>query len=98
MNVIKLGIPKGSLEKSTIELFARSGWKTKANSRNYFPTIDDPEINCGAYNTQKAGMVLQKILCCCFGFSRYNWCRLKIIRWWRTKKANIPIAGKRYSG
>jgi ATP phosphoribosyltransferase len=38
---IKLGIPKGSLEKSTIELFAKAGWNIQVSSRNYFPSIDD---------------------------------------------------------
>ena len=43
-NKLKLGIPKGSLEEATINLFARSGWKIRLNSRNYFPEINDPEI------------------------------------------------------
>ncbi len=43
-NKLKLGIPKGSLEEATINLFARSGWKIRSNSRNYFPEINDPEI------------------------------------------------------
>lgn len=46
MNVLKIGIPKGSLEKATIELFAKSGWQISLRSRNYFPEIDDPEISC----------------------------------------------------
>ncbi|UQZ88762.1 ATP phosphoribosyltransferase [Deltaproteobacteria bacterium Smac51] len=43
---IALGIPKGSLEKSTLELFAKAGWRINVSSRNYFPDIDDPEITC----------------------------------------------------
>ena len=43
-NKLKLGIPKGSLEEATINLFARSGWKIRSHSRNYFPEINDPEI------------------------------------------------------
>lgn len=46
MNVLQLGIPKGSLEKATIELFRRSGWKISIGSRSYFPTVDDPELRC----------------------------------------------------
>ncbi|OGP53918.1 MAG: ATP phosphoribosyltransferase [Deltaproteobacteria bacterium RBG_13_52_11] len=46
MKLLKLGIPKGSLEKATIELFRRSGWKITMDSRSYFPSIDDPEIRC----------------------------------------------------
>ena len=46
MNILKLGIPKGSLEKATIELFEKSGWRIKLSSRNYFPEVDDPELSC----------------------------------------------------
>jgi ATP phosphoribosyltransferase len=45
MSVLKIGIPKGSLEKATIELFEKSGWKIKMVSRNYFPEVDDPELS-----------------------------------------------------
>lgn len=41
---MKLGIPKGSLEESTINLLARSGWKVHKHHRNYFPEINDPEL------------------------------------------------------
>ncbi len=44
--ILTLGIPKGSLESATIDLFKRSGWKITVYSRNYFPGIDDPEIRC----------------------------------------------------
>ncbi len=46
MKQLKIGIPKGSLEKATIELFAKSGWQIRLKSRNYFPEIDDPELSC----------------------------------------------------
>ena len=46
MQVLKLGIPKGSLEDATIELFKKSGWRIKLASRNYFPEVDDPELSC----------------------------------------------------
>ena len=44
--ILTLGIPKGSLESATIDLFKRSGWRIKIYSRNYFPGIDDPEVRC----------------------------------------------------
>ena len=44
--ILTLGIPKGSLESATIDLFRRSGWKITVYSRNYFPGIDDPNIRC----------------------------------------------------
>ena len=46
MNVLQLGIPKGSLEAATIELFRRSGWKITTGDRSYFPRVDDPELRC----------------------------------------------------
>ena len=48
MNVLKLGIPKGSLEDATIALFDKSGWRIKLASRNYFPEVDDPELSWDA--------------------------------------------------
>ncbi|MHB8789802.1 MAG: ATP phosphoribosyltransferase [Desulfobulbaceae bacterium] len=53
MSVLKLGIPKGSLEKATIELFAKSGWEIKLTSRNYFPEVDDPELSCSICRPQE---------------------------------------------
>jgi len=46
MSCLKLGVPKGSLQDATLELFARAGWKITLSSRSYVPTIDDPEIEC----------------------------------------------------
>ncbi len=42
--VLKLGLPKGSLEQATIELFRKAGWRISGSERSYFPSIDDPEI------------------------------------------------------
>ena len=53
MKLLKLGLPKGSLEKATIELFRRSGWKITMDSRSYFPAIDDPEISCTLVRAQE---------------------------------------------
>lgn len=53
MSVLKLGIPKGSLEKATIDLFSKSGWQLKLMSRNYFPEIDDPEMQCSICRPQE---------------------------------------------
>ena len=46
MNRLKLGIPKGSLQEATLQLFARAGWRITADSRSYYPAVDDPEIQC----------------------------------------------------
>lgn len=53
MSLIKLGIPKGSLESATIELFKRAGFSISVSSRNYFPSIDDPEISCSLVRAQE---------------------------------------------
>lgn len=53
MKILKLGIPKGSLEDATIALFAKSGWRIKLASRNYFPEVDDPELSCSICRPQE---------------------------------------------
>ena len=50
---LKLGLPKGSLESATIQLFARAGFTINVNSRSYFPSIDDPEIECMLIRAQE---------------------------------------------
>ena len=50
---LKLGIPKGSLEASTLSLFAQAGWKITPRSRNYYPDIDDPELSCALVRSQE---------------------------------------------
>jgi ATP phosphoribosyltransferase len=50
---LKLGIPKGSLQDSTVQLFARAGYSIYVNSRSYFPTIDDPQIECMLIRAQE---------------------------------------------
>src|SRR5262249_24999909 len=46
MNVLQFGIPKGSLEAATVELFRRSGWKVSTDTRSYFPSVDDAGLRC----------------------------------------------------
>jgi ATP phosphoribosyltransferase len=50
---LKLGIPKGSLQDATIQLFARAGFNIYASTRSYFPAIDDPEIDCMLIRAQE---------------------------------------------
>src|SRR5574341_825417 len=50
---LRLGIPKGSLEHATIDLFRRAGFNITATSRSYFPAIDDPEIECMLIRAQE---------------------------------------------
>jgi ATP phosphoribosyltransferase len=53
MQKLKLGIPKGSLQDATIQLFARAGFNIYASTRSYFPAIDDPEIDCMLIRAQE---------------------------------------------
>ena len=50
---LRLGIPKGSLQEATIQLFARAGFNIYASMRSYFPAIDDPEIECMLIRAQE---------------------------------------------
>jgi ATP phosphoribosyltransferase len=50
---LRLGIPKGSLQDATLQLFARAGWRITVNSRSYFPAIDDAEITCMLVRAQE---------------------------------------------
>lgn len=50
---LRLGIPKGSLENATIDLFRRAGFHIATSSRSYFPAIDDPEIECMLIRAQE---------------------------------------------
>lgn len=53
MKKLKLGIPKGSLESNTIELFKRAGWRISYDARSYFPSIDDEDISCALVRAQE---------------------------------------------
>ena len=53
MNVLKLGIPKGSLEVATLRLFEKSGWKISITDRSYFPEINDEAIKCSILRAQE---------------------------------------------
>jgi ATP phosphoribosyltransferase len=50
---LKLGLPKGSLQDATVQLFARAGFNIYVSSRSYFPAIDDPEIECMLIRAQE---------------------------------------------
>ena len=51
--VLKLGIPKGSLQESTIKIFKEAGYDIKVRERNYYPTVDDPELKCMLIRAQE---------------------------------------------
>jgi ATP phosphoribosyltransferase len=72
MSILKLGIPAGSLQEATAELFKKAGYNIKFSSRSYYPDIDDPEIECLLIRAQEmARYVEQGILDA--GITGYDW-------------------------
>ena len=59
-NVLKFGIPKGSLEDATVNLFKQAGWSVGVSSRSYFPTIDDDEMKCSLIRPQEMGRYVER--------------------------------------
>jgi ATP phosphoribosyltransferase len=59
-NILNFGIPKGSLENATVELFKKSGWNVGISSRSYFPSIDDNEMNCKLIRPQEMGRYVER--------------------------------------
>ncbi|MGA2781422.1 MAG: ATP phosphoribosyltransferase [Smithella sp.] len=59
MNILKLGIPKGSLENNTVDLFKKAGWRISYDSRSYFPDIDDQEISCTLVRAQEMSRYIE---------------------------------------
>jgi ATP phosphoribosyltransferase len=58
--LLKLGIPKGSLEQATVDLFRKAGWDIRIASRNYFPAIDDDEISCSLIRSQEMSKYVER--------------------------------------
>ncbi len=57
---LKLGIPKGSLQDATINLFEKSGWKIRMHHRNYFPEIDDEDLSCSMCRAQEMSRYVEQ--------------------------------------
>ena len=53
MKPLDFGVPVGSLQEATIELFRRAGWQISISSRNYFPEVDDDELRCTLMRAQE---------------------------------------------
>ena len=53
MNILKLGLPKGSLEEATYNLFRKAGFNIRVSSRSYYPTVDDEELEIVLYRPQE---------------------------------------------
>ncbi len=69
---LKLGIPKGSLEKATIDLFLKAGWKISVSSRNYFPSINDADIVCSLIRAQEMARYIESGVLD-LGLTGYDW-------------------------
>ncbi len=59
-HLLKFGIPKGSLEDATVDLFKQAGWTVGVSSRSYFPTIDDEEMKCSLIRPQEMGKYVER--------------------------------------
>jgi ATP phosphoribosyltransferase len=70
--VLKLGIPAGSLQEATANLFAKAGYKITYASRSYYPTIDDPEIQCTLIRAQEMPRYVEDGSLDC-GLTGYDW-------------------------
>ncbi|HRR55359.1 MAG TPA: ATP phosphoribosyltransferase, partial [Acidobacteriota bacterium] len=58
--VLKLGIPKGSLQDATVDLFRRAGFHISITSRSYFPAVDDPELECMLIRAQEMARYVEQ--------------------------------------
>ena len=72
MRKLVLGIPKGSLESATIDMFAKAGYKIKINPRSYYPTINDEEIECMLIRAQEMARYVEEGILDC-GLTGKDW-------------------------
>jgi ATP phosphoribosyltransferase len=72
MSKLTLGIPKGSLEKTTAEMFAKAGYKINISSRSYYPSIDDPDIECMLIRAQEMSRYVEEGILDC-GLTGKDW-------------------------
>src|SRR5260370_35353482 len=70
--ILKLGIPAGSLQEATGDLFRKAGYKITFTSRNYYPTIDDPQIQCMLIRAQEMPRYVEDSSLDC-GLTGYDW-------------------------
>jgi ATP phosphoribosyltransferase len=69
---LRLGLPKGSLQESTFQLFAQAGWSLRADSRSYHPAVDDPEIQAILMRPQEIPRYLEDGVIDC-GLTGRDW-------------------------
>ncbi|NMA45640.1 MAG: ATP phosphoribosyltransferase [Lentisphaerae bacterium] len=72
MATLRLGIPKGSLEETTVDMFRRAGYKIDVQSRSYYPSIDDKDIECVLIRAQEMSRYVEEGLLDC-GLTGHDW-------------------------
>ncbi|MFC1510901.1 ATP phosphoribosyltransferase [Candidatus Margulisiibacteriota bacterium] len=80
---LKIGLPKGSLQESTLELFKKAGWIIKASSRSYYPAVDDPELEVMLIRAQEMARYVENDILDC-GLTGSDWvlesgCKVKTV-------------------
>jgi ATP phosphoribosyltransferase len=70
--ILKLGLPKGSLEQATVDLFNKAGFQVATSSRSYFPTTDDPELKCMLIRSQEMSRYVEDGVLDC-GLCGHDW-------------------------
>ena len=86
---LKLGIPKGSLETATIDLFKQAGWNIRTKSRHYFPSVNDDELSCKLIKSKEMGPYVESGVLDC-GLSGQDWIL-------ENKSDVVSICGLNYS-
>ena len=71
-NILKLGIPKGSLQESTIRIFGKAGYRVRVRERSYFPSIDDKEIEAVLFRAQEMSRYVEDGIIDC-GITGNDW-------------------------
>jgi ATP phosphoribosyltransferase len=99
--VLKLGLPAGSLQDATAELFRKAGYKITFPSRSYYPTVDDPEIHCTLIRAQEMARYVQDGSLDC-GLTGHDWVvendavvteLAELVRWVLAVPNDSPIRG-----
>ena len=80
--ILKLGLPKGSLEKPTFDLFEKAGYDIQGASRSYRPQIDDSELRARLLRAQEIGRYVHKAFSTAASLAKTGWLRMKPM--WRS--------------
>jgi len=72
--LLRIGLPKGSLQEATVEIFRKAGWRVNVDPRGYHPDVDDPELWCMLLRAQEMALyVAEGVLDC--GLTGLDWIR-----------------------